>query len=489
MAQAAHKPGHFLNMSRFQSLKYFALGALISVLAPIPLSQAALPLAADGGPLPSLAPMLERVTPAVVNISTVTQIEVETHPLLRDPFFRYFFELPRERLERKNQSLGSGVIVDAERGLVLTNHHVVDQAHEIDVRLRDGRELSAELVGLDTETDIALLRIPAQGLTAVAWGDSDSLRVGDFVVAIGSPFGLSHTVTSGIVSALGRTGLGIEGFESFIQTDASINPGNSGGPLVDLHGRLVGINTAILAPGGGNVGIGFAIPVAMVRTVVDQLLEHGEVRRGLLGVAVQDLTPELARALGVGNADGALVSRVDPGSAAAAAGLRPLVSRVDPGSAAAAAGLRPWDLIVAVNGRLVTGAGALRAYIGLLRVGTPLALELIRKGARIRLESAVGDPYVGYVDGERLAPVLEGARLGDLIQGGGRDHRSAVAVGTVTKDSPAWFTGLREGDLLLEINQERVHNLRELRRILRRTQALVSLGIRRGDRIIVLRRR
>jgi len=469
MVQAAHKPGHFLNMSRFQSLKYFALGALISVLVPIPLSQAALPLAADGGPLPSLAPILERVTPAVVNISTVTQIEVETHPLLRDPFFRYFFELPRERREHKNQSLGSGVIVDAEQGLVLTNHHVVDQAHEIDVKLRDGRELSAELVGLDTDTDIALLHIPAQGLTAVAWGDSDSLRVGDFVVAIGSPFGLSHTVTSGIVSALGRTGLGIEGFESFIQTDASINPGNSGGPLVDLHGRLVGINTAILAPGGGNVGIGFAIPVAMVRTVVDQLLEHGEVRRGLLGVAVQDLTPELARALGVGNADGALVSRVDPGSAAAAAGLR------------------PGDLIVAVNGRPVTGAGALRAYIGLLRVGTPLALELIRKGARIRLESAVGDPYAGYVDGKRLAPVLEGARLGDPIRSSGRDYRSAVAVGTVTKDSPAWFTGLREGDLLLEINQERVHNLRELRRILRRTRALVSLGIRRGDRIIVLR--
>jgi len=469
MVQAAHKPGHFLNMSRFQSLKYFALGALISVLVPIPLSQAALPLAADGGPLPSLAPILERVTPAVVNISTVTQIEVETHPLLRDPFFRYFFELPRERREHKNQSLGSGVIVDAEQGLVLTNHHVVDQAHEIDVKLRDGRELSAELVGLDTDTDIALLHIPAQGLTAVAWGDSDSLRVGDFVVAIGSPFGLSHTVTSGIVSALGRTGLGIEGFESFIQTDASINPGNSGGPLVDLHGRLVGINTAILAPGGGNVGIGFAIPVAMVRTVVDQLLEHGEVRRGLLGVAVQDLTPELARALGVGNADGALVSRVDPGSAAAAAGLR------------------PGDLIVAVNGRPVTGAGALRAYIGLLRVGTPLALELIRKGARIRLESAVGDPYAGYVDGKRLSPVLEGARLGDLIRSSGRDYRSAVAVGTVTKDSPAWLTGLREGDLLLEINQERVHNLRELRRILRRTRALVSLGIRRGDRIIVLR--
>jgi len=460
-----------LNIGRPRPSKRFALGALVLSLALAPLSHAALPLAVEKEPLPSLAPMLERVTPAVVNISTVTRIEVETHPLLRDPFFRYFFELPRKRRERENQSLGSGVIVDVERGIVLTNHHVVDQADAIDVRLRDGRELKADLVGSDPETDIAVLRISAQNLTAVALGDSDDLRVGDFVVAIGSPFGLSHTVTSGIVSALGRSGLGIEGFESFIQTDASINPGNSGGPLVDLHGRLVGINTAILAPSGGNVGIGFAIPVAMVRTVADQLLEHGEVRRGLLGVAVQDLTPELARALATENAEGAVVSRVDPGSAATAAGLR------------------PGDLIVAVNGRPVTGAGALKAHIGLLRIGTPLELELIRNGARIQLKSTVTDPYAGYVEGKRLSPLLKGAKLGDRIEDTDGNRSFAVVVGTVDKGSPAWSTGLQEGDLLLEANQQRVRNLEELGRVLRRAWTLVSLKIRRGDRTILLSRR
>ena len=460
-----------MNIGRPRPSKRFALGALVLSLALAPLSHAALPLAVEKEPLPSLAPMLERVTPAVVNISTVTRIEVETHPLLRDPFFRYFFELPRKRRERENQSLGSGVIVDVERGIVLTNHHVVDQADAIDVRLRDGRELKADLVGSDPETDIAVLRISAQNLTAVALGDSDDLRVGDFVVAIGSPFGLSHTVTSGIVSALGRSGLGIEGFESFIQTDASINPGNSGGPLVDLHGRLVGINTAILAPSGGNVGIGFAIPVAMVRTVADQLLKHGEVRRGLLGVAVQDLTPELARALATENAEGAVVSRVDPGSAATAAGLR------------------PGDLIVAVNGRPVTGAGALKAHIGLLRIGTPLELELIRNGARIQLKSTVTDPYAGYVEGRRLSPLLKGAKLGDRIEDTDGNRSFAVVVGTVDKGSPAWSTGLQEGDLLLEANQQRVRNLEELGRVLRRAWTLVSLKIRRGDRTILLSRR
>jgi serine protease DegQ len=452
-------------------LKQRTLTVLFLAVALATSTDAALPLAVDNEPLPSLAPMLERVIPAVVNISTVTQIEVETNPLLSDPFFRRFFDLPRQRQERESQSLGSGVIVDADKGLVVTNRHVVDQADEIHVRLRDGRELSAEMVGADPETDIAVLRIPAQDLTAVALGDADGLRVGDFVVAIGSPFGLSHTVTSGIVSALGRTDLGIEGFESFIQTDASINPGNSGGPLVDLHGRLVGINTAILAPGGGNVGIGFAIPIGMVRAILDQILEYGEVRRGLFGVTVQDLTPDLAKALG---------ATVDSGV---------LISRVELGSAAEAAGLEPGDVVLSVNGRKATGAAALRTNIGLMRVGTPLELEVARQGKRILLKGAIADPYAAYVDGGRISPQLAGARVGDLIEETRRGRLLAVAVGTVDKDSPAWLAGLREGDILLQVNRERVRNLRELGLVVAHARVLASLRIRRDDRIIVLSRR
>jgi serine protease DegQ len=278
-------------------------------------------------------------------------------------------------------------------------------------------------------------------------------------------------VTSGIVSALGRTDLGIEGFESFIQTDASINPGNSGGPLVDLHGRLVGINTAILAPSGGNVGIGFAIPIDMVRAVADQILEYGEVRRGLFGITVQDLTPELAQALGAEIGNGVVVSSVEPGSAGEGAGLV------------------PGDVIVAVNGRKATGAAALRANVGLMRVGTPLKLEVIRQGKRIQLKGAIADPYAAYIDGERLAPQLAGARLGDLIEETRRGRLLAVAVGTVDKDSPAWLAGLRKGDVLLEINRERVRNLHELKYVLGRSRSLVSLRIRRDDRIVVLSRR
>ncbi|MEA3278079.1 MAG: DegQ family serine endoprotease [Pseudomonadota bacterium] len=430
-----------------------------------------MPAAVDGEPLPSLAPMLERTTPAVVNISTVTQIEAKDHPLLSDPFFRFFFDVPRERRGRENQSLGSGVIMEANEGLVLTNHHVVHKADEIEVRLHDGRELRAELVGSDSETDIAVLRIPAEGLTAVEMADSESLRVGDFVVAIGSPFGLSQTVTSGIVSALGRSGLGIEGFENFIQTDASINPGNSGGPLVDLRGRLVGINTAILAPGGGNIGIGFAIPVNMVRTVVEQIMEHGEVRRGLFGLSAQNLTPELALALKVDARQGAVISSIEPGSAAAEAGLK------------------PGDVITQVNGRAVKRAADLRNRIGLMRVGTEVELDLIRDGEPRILRGKVADPYEGFVDGAGISASLAGALLGDLAKDSARGRLLAVAVGPVRKDSPAWTAGLRDGDLLLEVNRERVRNLQELRSVMRGSRGLFSVRIQRGSRLIVLSRR
>jgi Trypsin. len=275
-----------------------------------------LPPYAEGQALPSLAPMLERSMPAVVNISTSTNILVSENPLMQDPVFRQFFNVPNQQQQRQQQknSLGSGVIIDSHQGLVLTNNHVIDKADKITVTLNDGRQLSAKLIGTDPEADVAIIQIAAENLTMLPIADSSQLRVGDFVVAIGNPFGLGQTVTSGIVSALGRSGLGIEGYEDFIQTDASINPGNSGGALVNLRGELVGMNTAILAPNGGNVGIGFAIPANMIMTIKESLVKHGEVRRGLLGVTTQDLTPELVNAFNLKNKQGAAISRIESNS-------------------------------------------------------------------------------------------------------------------------------------------------------------------------------
>ena len=238
--------------------------------------------ALSGKEMPSLAPMLDGVTPAVVNIATEGRIKQKLNPLFADPRFRRYFNVPEQPAERKTSSLGSGVIVDAKRGLVLTNNHVIANAVQITVTLRDGRQLEAEVVGTDPETDVAVIKMPAENLVDIKPTDSDALRVGDFVVAIGNPFGLGQTVTSGIVSALGRSGLGIEGYEDFIQTDASINPGNSGGALVNLRGELVGINTAIFSQSGGNIGIGFAIPINLAMQITEQLLETGEVKRGFL---------------------------------------------------------------------------------------------------------------------------------------------------------------------------------------------------------------
>ena len=275
----------------------------------------------DARGLPTLAPLVNEVTPAVVNISVITRSPLESNPLFADPFFRRFFNLP-DKPQRQEQAAGSGVIVDATRGYVITNHHVIRNAEQVIVTLKDRRQLPAKLVGTDPGTDIALLQIEAKGLSAIRIGDSDTLQVGDYVIAIGNPFGIGQTVTSGIVSALGRSGLSPEGFEDFIQTDASINPGNSGGALINLRGELVGINTAIIGPAGGNVGIGFAVPSNMARAVLAQISRFGEVRRGRLGIEMVDLTPDIAKKLGVAAAEGVVIAAVQSGSPAEKAGLR-----------------------------------------------------------------------------------------------------------------------------------------------------------------------
>ena len=352
------------------------MGGVAAIACAPPPSIAAAPIPEVGGAVPTLAPMLARVTPGVVNIAVRGKVKAE-NPLLQDPFFRRFFNLPQQRSqpeERETQATGSGVIVDAQSGYVLTNGHVVENATKIEVTTKENRRFTAKLVGRDPEADVAVLQIPTQNLTAVPLGDSDRLQVGDFVLAVGNPFGLGQTVTSGIVSALGRSGLGIEGYEDFIQTDASINPGNSGGPLVNLYGQVVGINTAILAPGGGNIGIGFAVPINMARQVMDQLISYGEIKRGRIGVAIQDLTPDLAQAIGTRHTEGAVIARVEAGSPAERAGLR------------------PNDLIVAINGAPMHSGTELRNRVGLSRIGDAVELTLERGGVErnvtVRIEQA-----------------------------------------------------------------------------------------------------
>jgi Do/DeqQ family serine protease len=361
-------------MNRLLSALVLMSGVAMLMPAPYPaLAAGAIPEV--GGAVPTLAPMLARVTPGVINIAVRGKVRAE-NPLLQDPFFRRFFNLPQRSQpeERETQATGSGVIVDAQNGYILTNGHVVDNATKIEVTTKDNKRFTAKLVGRDTEADVAVLQIPAQNLTAVPLGDSDRLQVGDFVLAVGNPFGLGQTVTSGIVSALGRSGLGIEGYEDFIQTDASINPGNSGGPLVNLHGQVVGVNTAILAPGGGNIGIGFAVPINMARRVMDQIIRYGEVKRGRIGVAIQDLTPELAQAMSTHQTEGAVIARVETGSPAEQAGLR------------------TGDLVVAANGTAVHSGTQLRNTIGLARIGDQVTLTIDRRGSEIsipvRIEAA-----------------------------------------------------------------------------------------------------
>ncbi|MCZ6604489.1 MAG: Do family serine endopeptidase [Alphaproteobacteria bacterium] len=324
------------------------------------------------GNLPTLAPLVDAVAPGVVNIATTGTVTQQFSPLFDDPFFRRFFNLPNQ-IERHTRSVGSGVIIDAAQGYVITNHHVIAQADEIIVTTKDRREFEAKLIGSDPATDVAVLQIAADGLVEIALGESDAVRVGDFVIAIGNPFGLGQTVTTGIVSALGRSQVGIGELEDFIQTDAAINPGNSGGALIDLRGKLIGINTAMVGPSGGNVGIGFAIPTDLALVRMGQLIEHGEVRRGLLGVQIQDVTPAIAEALGLEEATGAIVAEVVKGSAADQAGII------------------PGDLILKADGETVRDGADLRNIVGLTEPGTEMELEILRRGDAETVEVVVGE--------------------------------------------------------------------------------------------------
>lgn len=414
------------------------LGLLISA------ANAALPaLTADGSQMPSLAPMLEQASPAVVNIATKTTVQVR-NPLLEDPFFRRFFNVPESRRYRQTQSAGSGVVVDAEAGYIVTNNHVVQSADEIEITLSDGRSMQATLVGADIQVDLAVLQVDPVELAEIAFADSSELRVGDFVVAIGSPFGLSQTVTSGIVSALGRSGLGIEGYEDFIQTDASINPGNSGGALVDLQGRLVGINTAILAPSGGNIGIGFAIPANTVSAIMAELIENGEVRRGYIGLAVQGLNADLAAALGVERKNGVVIVQVEPDSAASKAGLR------------------EGDVITRFADREITAVADFHSQTAVVFIGDKVNVEVIREGLTQQVKLEIDDDNLEKMRGARIDRRLRGTELQNF-----RNDESAMGAGVlvteVDSESSGWRFGLRPGDIVVAANRSAVRNLADLR--------------------------
>lgn len=439
--------------------------SLSSIITPLPAS-AALPLSVSGEQVPSLAPMLEKVTPAVVSIAVEgTQVSRQRIP----DQFRFFFgpDFPTEQLqERPFRGLGSGVVINAKKGYVVTNYHVINGAEKIRVQLHDGREYDAELVGGDQMSDIALLKLEkAKNLTEIKIADSDQLRVGDFAVAIGNPFGLGQTVTSGIVSALGRSGLNIENFENFIQTDAAINSGNSGGALVNLNGELIGINTAILGPNGGNVGIGFAIPSNMMKNLADQILEFGEVKRGMLGVQGGEITSELADALGYESSKGAFVSQVLPDSAADKAGLK------------------AGDIIISVNGKKVETFAELRAKVATLGAGKTVTLGVIRDGKEKNYEVTLGEQSNNKTKADKLHQGLSGAELSNTIAS---DVIQGVKVTSVAKDSPAEGYQLQKDDIIIGVNRKRVKNIADLRAILEKSPNVLALNIQRGDRTIYL---
>ena len=428
--------------------------AAVLALALVSPAGAQLPATAQRGGLPTLAPVLEKVTPAVVNIAVLQRSPEEDNPLLRDPFFRRFFGMPRER--QPQIAAGSGVIVDASNGYVITNAHVVKGAREVLVTLKDNRRLPAKLVGADAGTDIAVLKVEPKNLVEARFGDSDSLQVGDFVIAIGNPFGIGQTATSGIVSALGRSGLSVEGYEHFIQTDASINPGNSGGALVDLRGELVGINSAIIGPAGGNVGIGFAVPSFIARAVMEQLIRFGEMRRGQLGLSMTDVV----------GGEGAVIAEVLPDSPAAQAGLR------------------KGDVVSALNGRPVRSAAELRARLGVLPVGESVELRVQRGKESHALRARIGEIASAGAGGEAVQE-LAGASLREVQGRGSRGTERAVAVASVQPDTAAFKHGLRAGDIILGVNGRRITSVAALGKALRGSGS-VALNVLRGDSLLSL---
>src|SRR6202167_415436 len=384
-----------------------AAAAMAAPGAVTPLAVYAAVPVADAAPMPSLAPMVKRVSPSVVNIATKGTIKEkpgQRNPLMDDPFFRRFFDVPPDSKprERQFQSAGSGVIVDAKNGYIITNHHVVENASEITVTLLDNRSFTAKVIGSDEGADIAVLQVKQPNLVAMALGDSSKLEVGDYVVAIGNPFGLSHTVTAGIVSALGRTGINPDGYEDLIQTDASIHTGNSGGALVNLRGELVGINSAILSGSGGNIGIGFAIPVNMAKGVMDQLIKYGQVKRGVLGVNIYDVTPDIAKEFGLADASGALVAGVSQGSSAERAGVK------------------TGDIIVSINRATMKDASELRNTIGMLRIGDKVEIGLLRDGKPRKVTALIAERGdLETANAADIAKGLEGAELHDAPDNGG----------------------------------------------------------------------
>ncbi len=441
------------------NMKLSLLGAAVSagllLTTPAP-ADARLPSFSSQQEMPTLAPMLDQATPAVVHISVAGSREVRQR---LPEAFRYFFG-PRGqnefREERPFKGLGSGVVIDADKGYIVTNNHVIQDANDIQVRLKDGRTFTAKKLGADPESDIALLQIEAKKLVQIPLADSDKLRVGDFAVAIGNPFGLEQTVTSGIISALGRGGLGIEGFEDFIQTDAAINSGNSGGALVNLRGELIGINTAILGPNGGNIGIGFAIPANMMKNLIDQIIEHGEIRRGSLGIRGGDVTSELTEAMNLAVSRGAFINEVLPDSAAAEAGLQ------------------SGDVIVSMNGNKISSFQELRAKVATLGAGRSAKLGILREGKERTVTVKLQELTTGQVAANQMHPMLDGAELSNAAKGG-------VKVDAVMTNSAAAQIGLLVDDIIIGVNRQRIANLAELRKALENRNGIAALNIQRGN--------